>query len=157
MDSVRGSSVAVACNICKIIRTNTHFRWVINFCCQSKHNVYDLEMFSVHRKSLINICVTRISPFFIFSESFIRTSCATRTRLTLFACIFVSFNCHWLTDECFVSHLFHVANVVSEESILKWYKDGHSQKGKMHFLEQMKKFVEWLENAEEESDSEEED
>lgn len=41
------------------------------------------------------------------------------------------------------------ANVVSEESILKWYKDGHSQKGKMHFLEQMKKFIEWLQNAEE--------
>lgn len=41
------------------------------------------------------------------------------------------------------------ANVVSEEAILKWYKDGHAQKGKMHFLEQMKKFIEWLQNAEE--------
>lgn len=57
----------------------------------------------------------------------------------------------------FFSFRICTANVVSEESILKWYKDGHSQKGKMHFLEQMKKFVEWLENAEEESDSEEED
>lgn len=27
----------------------------------------------------------------------------------------------------------------------------------MHFLEQMKKFIEWLQNAEEESESEEED
>jgi len=53
--------------------------------------------------------------------------------------------------------LFYQANVVSEESILKWFKDGHSQKGKMHFLEQMKKFIEWLQNAEEESESEEED
>lgn len=44
---------------------------------------------------------------------------------------------------------FFLANVVSEDAILKWYKDGHSQKGKMHFLEQMKKFVEWLNNAEE--------
>lgn len=49
------------------------------------------------------------------------------------------------------------AGIVSEDSILKWYKDGHSQKGKMHFLEQMKKFIEWLQNAEEESESEEED
>lgn len=60
------------------------------------------------------------------------------------------------------AHLFIVfydfpANIVSEETILKWFKDGHSQKGKMHFLDQMKKFIEWLQNAEEESDSEEED
>lgn len=38
---------------------------------------------------------------------------------------------------------------MSEESVLKWYKDGHSAKGKMHFLEQMKKFIEWLQSAEE--------
>lgn len=53
--------------------------------------------------------------------------------------------------------LFYKANVVSEDAILKWFKDGHSQKGKMHFLEQMKKFIDWLQNAEEESESEEED
>lgn len=41
------------------------------------------------------------------------------------------------------------ANVVSEDAILKWFKDGHSQKGKMHFLEQMQKFIEWLQSAEE--------
>lgn len=41
------------------------------------------------------------------------------------------------------------AEVVSEDSILKWYKEGHSNKGKMHFLDQMKKFIEWLQNAEE--------
>lgn len=52
---------------------------------------------------------------------------------------------------------YFLANIVSEETILKWFKDGHSQKGKMHFLDQMKKFIEWLQNAEEESDSEEED
>lgn len=45
--------------------------------------------------------------------------------------------------------LSFTANVVSEDAILKWFKDGHSQKGKMHFLEQMKKFIEWLQNAEE--------
>lgn len=44
-------------------------------------------------------------------------------------------------------------DVVSEEVILKWYKEGHSLKGKMLFLDQMKKFIEWLQNAEEESES----
>jgi hypothetical protein len=49
-------------------------------------------------------------------------------------------------------HLTHcclTANVLSEEVILKWYKEGHSVKGKMLFLDQMKKFIEWLQNAEE--------
>lgn len=41
------------------------------------------------------------------------------------------------------------ADVVSEESILKWFKDAQTSKGKMHFVEQMKKFIEWLQNAEE--------
>uniref|UniRef100_A0A8C8UKV7 W2 domain-containing protein n=1 Tax=Peromyscus maniculatus bairdii TaxID=230844 RepID=A0A8C8UKV7_PERMB len=41
-----------------------------------------------------------------------------------------------------------------EEPILKWYKDAHVAKGKSVFLGQMKKFAEWLKNAEEESESE---
>ena len=45
--------------------------------------------------------------------------------------------------------LFYNAEVLSEEPILKWYKDAHVAKGKSVFLEQMKKFVEWLKNAEE--------
>lgn len=45
--------------------------------------------------------------------------------------------------------LFYKADVLSEDTILKWYKDGHSNKGKSVFLDQMKKFVEWLQNAEE--------
>ncbi|KAL1122921.1 hypothetical protein AAG570_003246, partial [Ranatra chinensis] len=45
--------------------------------------------------------------------------------------------------------LYYKTEVISEEVILKWYKDGHSVKGKMMFLEQMKKFVEWLQSAEE--------
>ncbi|XP_014093783.1 protein krasavietz [Bactrocera oleae] len=52
--------------------------------------------------------------------------------------------------------LFYKTEVLSEESILRWYKDAHSSKGKMHFLEQMRKFVEWLQSAEEESESEDE-
>ncbi|KAI0233970.1 Basic leucine zipper and W2 domain-containing protein 1 [Lamellibrachia satsuma] len=48
--------------------------------------------------------------------------------------------------------LFYKAEVVSEDAILKWYKEAHLTKGKSVFLEQMKKFVEWLENAEEESE-----
>ncbi|XP_073997595.1 basic leucine zipper and W2 domain-containing protein kra [Rhodnius prolixus] len=47
--------------------------------------------------------------------------------------------------------LFYKKEVISEEVILKWYRDGHSVKGKMLFLEQMKLFVEWLQNAEEET------
>jgi len=50
--------------------------------------------------------------------------------------------------------LFYKNDVVSEEVILKWFKDGHSSKGKSIFLEQMKKFVEWLQSAEEESGEE---
>nr|CAD7446603.1 unnamed protein product [Timema bartmani] len=49
--------------------------------------------------------------------------------------------------------LFYKTDVLSEEVILKWYKEGHSVKGKMMFLDQMKKFIEWLQNAEEESES----
>lgn len=41
------------------------------------------------------------------------------------------------------------ADVLSEEAILKWYSDAHLTKGKSVFLEQMKKFVDWLKNAEE--------
>jgi hypothetical protein len=39
--------------------------------------------------------------------------------------------------------------VLNEESILKWYNEEHLAKGKGMFLEQMKKFVEWLKSAEE--------
>ncbi|XP_076323262.1 eIF5-mimic protein 1-like isoform X2 [Tachypleus tridentatus] len=48
--------------------------------------------------------------------------------------------------------LLYKTDVLSEDIILKWYKEAHSSKGKMVFLEQMKKFVEWLQNAEEESE-----
>ncbi|XP_041371416.1 basic leucine zipper and W2 domain-containing protein 1-like [Gigantopelta aegis] len=48
--------------------------------------------------------------------------------------------------------LLYKTNVLSEDTIVNWYKKNHSPKGKSVFLEQMKKFVEWLENAEEESE-----
>lgn len=41
------------------------------------------------------------------------------------------------------------ADVLSEEAILKWHNEARLAKGKSVFLEQMKKFVEWLKNAEE--------
>lgn len=50
--------------------------------------------------------------------------------------------------------LFYKTDIISEQTILKWYKADNNTKGKMMFVEQMKKFVEWLQNAEEESDSE---
>ncbi|XP_023349375.1 protein krasavietz isoform X2 [Eurytemora carolleeae] len=44
--------------------------------------------------------------------------------------------------------LFYKTEVLSEEVILKWYKDGHAPKGWTVFMGQMKKFIEWLEHAE---------
>ncbi|KAG8139057.1 hypothetical protein E2320_001834, partial [Naja naja] len=41
------------------------------------------------------------------------------------------------------------SDVLSEDAILKWFKEAHLSKGKSVFLDQMKKFVEWLQNAEE--------
>uniref|UniRef100_A0A673GSA1 Basic leucine zipper and W2 domains 1b n=1 Tax=Sinocyclocheilus rhinocerous TaxID=307959 RepID=A0A673GSA1_9TELE len=43
-------------------------------------------------------------------------------------------------------------DVLSEEAVLKWYTEAHLAKGKSVFLKQMKKFVEWLKNSEEETD-----
>ncbi|KAM6958706.1 eIF5-mimic protein 1 [Aplochiton taeniatus] len=63
-------------------------------------------------------------------------------------------NIHFMKSFSKIVVLFYKADVLSEEAILKWYKDGHAAKGKSVFLEQMKKFVEWLQNAEEESESE---
>ncbi|CRK99797.1 CLUMA_CG013105, isoform A [Clunio marinus] len=45
--------------------------------------------------------------------------------------------------------LFYKLEIISEDSVLKWYRDAHSPKGKMHFLEKMRPFMEWLEKAEE--------
>lgn len=50
--------------------------------------------------------------------------------------------------------LFYKTDIISEQVILKWYKQDYNVKGKMMFVDQMKNFVEWLQNAEEESDSE---
>ena len=40
-------------------------------------------------------------------------------------------------------------DILSEDAILKWYKESHSQRGWSVFMDQMKKFIEWLENADE--------
>jgi len=53
--------------------------------------------------------------------------------------------------------LFYKCEIISEDVILKWYKEAHSVKGKSVFLEQMSKFIEWLNNAEEESEGSDED
>ena len=49
----------------------------------------------------------------------------------------------------FFINAFTAADVLSEDTVLKWYKGGHAAKGKSVFLEQMKKMVEWLQSAEE--------
>jgi len=53
--------------------------------------------------------------------------------------------------------LFYKMDILSEDAILKWYKDASSGKGKTMFLDQIKSFVEWLQSAEEEDSEEEED
>ncbi|KAK2921441.1 eIF5-mimic protein 1 [Channa argus] len=58
-------------------------------------------------------------------------------------------NIHFMKSFSKIVVLFYKADVLSEQAILKWYKDAHSAKGKSVFLEQMKQFVEWLQNAEE--------
>ncbi|KAL2080496.1 hypothetical protein ACEWY4_024289 [Coilia grayii] len=58
-------------------------------------------------------------------------------------------NIHFMKAFSKIVVLFYKADVLSEEAILKWYKEAHSAKGKSVFLEQMSKFVEWLQNAEE--------
>ena len=45
--------------------------------------------------------------------------------------------------------LLYKTDVLSEEVILKWYKGSHSSSGWSVFMDQMKKFIEWLEAAEE--------
>ncbi|XP_055732901.1 eIF5-mimic protein 1-like [Salvelinus fontinalis] len=61
---------------------------------------------------------------------------------------------HFMKSFSKIVVLFYKADVLSEEAVLRWYKDTHTTKGKGVFVEQMKKFVEWLQNAEEESESE---
>ncbi|XP_063780477.1 eIF5-mimic protein 1 isoform X1 [Pseudophryne corroboree] len=63
-------------------------------------------------------------------------------------------NIHFMKAFQKIVVLFYKADVLGEEAILKWYKEAHIAKGKSVFLDQMKKFVEWLQNAEEESESE---
>lgn len=45
--------------------------------------------------------------------------------------------------------LLLLVDVLSEDSIIKWYIDGHTPKGKSVFLPQMSKMIDWLQNAEE--------
>ena len=53
-----------------------------------------------------------------------------------------------------VGCVFVLDDVITEQAILKWYNEAHLQKGKSVFLVQMKPMVNWLQTAEEESDSE---
>jgi len=53
--------------------------------------------------------------------------------------------------------LFYKMDVISEDTILLWYREAASQKGKSVFIQQMKTFVEWLQKAEEEASEEDED
>ena len=43
-------------------------------------------------------------------------------------------------------------DVLTEQAVIKWYNDAHSPKGKRDFLPQMKEFIDWLNNTEEEEE-----
>jgi hypothetical protein len=53
--------------------------------------------------------------------------------------------------------LLYKTDVLSEEVILKWYKDSHSTRGWSVFMDQMQKFIDWLEKAEEESEEDDDE
>jgi len=53
--------------------------------------------------------------------------------------------------------LLYKTDVLSEDAVLKWYKEAHSVKGWSVFMEKMKKFVDWLEQADEESEEEDDE
>lgn len=56
-------------------------------------------------------------------------------------------------SDTFVHHVLNYnlasVDVLSEDAILKWYKEAHSAKGKSVFLDQTRQFVEWLQSADE--------
>ena len=52
-----------------------------------------------------------------------------------------------------VRHLYD-KDVLSEEAVLGWYRRGANPKGRAVFLKDLEKFVQWLQEAEEESDGE---
>lgn len=53
--------------------------------------------------------------------------------------------------------LLYKSDVLSEDVVLHWYREGHVAKGKSIFLQQIKPFIDWLHSAEEEDSEEEED
>ncbi|KNC86599.1 hypothetical protein SARC_01280 [Sphaeroforma arctica JP610] len=53
-----------------------------------------------------------------------------------------------------ITMLLYNNDILEEPAIQKWYRDGHSIKGKSVFLKQMAPMIEWLNNAESESEEE---
>ena len=49
--------------------------------------------------------------------------------------------------------LLYMNDVIVEEAVLKWFYEVHIDKGKSIFLENMKRMVDWLETADEDSAS----
>merc|ERR1712066_108280 len=86
----------------------------------------------------------------------------------IWSAVMSAFECNKIQEYCYDNQnflkcfnkivlLFYKTEVLSEEVILKWYKDGHVPKGWTVFMEQMKKFIDWLEQAESESEEESDD
>ena len=52
-----------------------------------------------------------------------------------------------------LSFIYSIEDLLSEQAILKWYDHAHMPDRKAEFLAQMKRMVDWLNTAEEESDN----
>ncbi|XP_062520078.1 eIF5-mimic protein 1-like [Corticium candelabrum] len=91
----------------------------------------------------------------VYAPLFAAFSTQSRSELTLIVRIqeYCYENMNFMKVFQKIIMLLYKTDVLSEDCILKWYKDDHSPKGKSVFLAQMKKMVEWLQSAEEESSS----
>lgn len=63
-------------------------------------------------------------------------------------------NQNFLKIFCKFVLLMYKADVLEEDPILQWYEKDHSQKGKNVFIKEMKPFVDWINEAEEEGPEE---
>jgi len=95
----------------------------------------------------------------IYSQFFQAFTANDRSELALILKIqeYCYDNMNFMNSFYKIMVLLYKLEIISEDSVLKWYREAHSPKGKMHFLEKMKPFIEWLQNAEEESGSEEDE
>lgn len=105
-------------------------------------------------------CIRHLRDYIPLLKAFTEQSPRAQMTLILRAQEYCYENMNLMKTFSKIVILFYKADVLHEEVIMRWYKDTEEGKarGKTVFLEQMKAFIDWLKNAEEEdSDEEEED